>query len=159
MRIQKGKLLLYSILICQGTGILGSFFTTSSVNGWYLTLNKPSFNPPSWLFAPVWTILFLLMGISMYLVWLKVEKNKQAQKAFWLFLLHLLVNIGWSALFFGLKRPDFALVGILFLWAFIARLVFLFGQINKKAGWLLVPYWAWVSFASLLNFYLYKFNL
>jgi len=158
MKIKNIKLLAGSILLCQAAGIIGSFATVSSVSTWYLTINKPSFNPPSWIFGPVWTTLFVLMGIALYLVWQKAEENKEALRAKKLFLVHLVFNILWSYLFFGLKNLGFAFFEILFLLAFIAYLIFLFAKINKWAGILLVPYLLWGSFATILNFAIWQLN-
>lgn len=133
-------------MIAQGAGILGSFATMASVKGWYLTdLIKPSFNPPSWVFGPVWTLLFLLMGISLYLVWDK--KNN----LFW-FWIQLVLNIFWSYLFFGFRSPDLAFYEIIFLWVAIFITIVKFWKYNKTASILLWPYLAWVSFASFLNY-------
>ncbi len=137
--------LIVCILIAEGAGIIGSFATFSSVKTWYLTdLIKPSWNPPSWIFGPVWTFLFFLMGIALYLVWTK--KNK----IFW-FWIQLILNIVWSFLFFGLKNPWFAFFEIIILWFAIIKTILEFKKYNKTASYLLLPYLAWVSFASFLN--------
>jgi tryptophan-rich sensory protein len=144
--------LIFCILITEGAGILGSVATFPSVKGWYLTdLVKPSFNPPSWIFGPVWTLLFFLMGIAFYLVWTK--KNN----LFW-FWVQLILNILWSFLFFGLHSPWLAFYEIAFLWIAIIITVIKFWSYNKKAGILLLPYLAWVSFASFLNFSIARLN-
>jgi len=158
MKIQNPKLLAISILICQGAGVFGSFFTAPSVKTWYTTLNKPSFNPPNWLFAPVWTTLFLLMGVALYLVWQKSKRNKEVKKVLKIFWLHLALNIAWSFLFFGLKNPLAGLIGIIFLWGMIAYLIIAFKRINKWSGWLLFPYFLWVTFAAFLNFSIWQLN-
>lgn len=137
--------LLIAIVICEGAGLIGSFFTIASVNTWYITLNKPFFNPPSWVFGPVWTILYLLMGISLYLVW---GNKKISLKWFWI---QLILNSLWSIIFFGLKNPTFAFFGIVLLWLAIAMTIKSFWKHNKTASWLLVPYLLWVTFASVLN--------
>ncbi|MDW8114658.1 MAG: TspO/MBR family protein, partial [candidate division WOR-3 bacterium] len=113
-----GKILklLISILICQGAGILGSIFTTPSIPTWYRQLIKPPFTPPNWLFAPAWTLLFLLMGISLYLVWEKGLKDKEVKKALLIFLIQLVLNILWSFIFFTLKSLLFAFIEIVILW-------------------------------------------
>lgn len=144
--------LIISIIICELAGVIGSIFTSSSVKTWYATeVVKSAINPPSWLFAPVWTLLFLLMGIALYLVW---QKNK-ISKWFWI---QLLLNILWSVLFFGLRRPDLAFLEILVLWVAILKTIIDFKKVNKKAAWLLVPYLLWVSFASILNLTIVKLN-
>jgi tryptophan-rich sensory protein len=138
--------LLLCILITEGTGILGSIFTSSSVKTWYVTdITKSSLNPPSWVFAPVWTLLFLLMGIALYLVWQK--KNN----LFW-FWVQLTLNLFWSVLFFGLHSPRLAFYEILILWFAILMTIIRFRQYHKTASILLWPYLAWVSFASFLNY-------
>jgi len=158
MKINITKLII-SILICQLAGIIGSIFTAPSVATWYQTLNKPSFTPPNWLFAPVWTILFLLMGISLYLVWQKGFANKENKKALFLFILQLVFNILWSFAFFGSQSPLYGLVVIIILWIFILATVLQFLKISKLAGRLLIPYILWVSFAVLLNFSIWQLNM
>ncbi|MFA6007548.1 MAG: TspO/MBR family protein [Candidatus Shapirobacteria bacterium] len=144
--------LLISILVCELSGVIGSIFTISSVKTWYVTdLVKPSFNPPSWLFGPVWTTLFLLMGVALYLVW----QRKKISKWFWI---QLLLNILWSVLFFGVKRPDLAFLEIVVLWIAILKTILEFGKVNKKAGRLLWPYLLWVSFAAFLNLMIVRLN-
>ncbi len=141
-----GKLpkLLLSILLCEGAGLIGSIFTFNSVTSWYPTLVKPFFNPPSWVFGPVWTILYILMGVSLFLVWDK----KVNLKWFWI---QLVLNALWSIVFFGLKSPSLAFAVIILLWISIFHTIGAFGKINKTAAYLLWPYLAWVSFALLLN--------
>lgn len=128
------------VLICQMAGIIGAEITVNSVAGWYMRL-----------FGPVWTILYTLMGIGVYLIWKKSKDNKLAKKGVKVFFMHLLLNAIWSPVFFGLKQIFLALVIILAIWAMIVWLIVLWGKMDKRASWLLVPYLAWVSFASLLN--------
>ena len=140
------------ILITEGAGIFGSIATMSSVKSWYLTdLIKPSFNPPSWLFGPVWTTLFFLMGIALYLVWTK--KNN----LFW-FWVQLILNILWSFLFFGLHSPLLAFYEIVFLWIAILITIIKFWSYDRRSGILLIPYLLWVTFASFLNFSIARLN-
>lgn len=153
MKIKKPKLLLYSILVTQASGLIGSIATASSVDTWYQGIVKPAFTPPSWVFAPVWTTLFLLMGISLYLVWVKGK-----MKLVRLFTIHLVFNILWSYLFFGLRNPGLAFVEIIFLVLFIAYLVYRLYKVNRWAGILLLPYLLWSTFASYLNFTIWKLN-
>lgn len=136
--------LILSIGICLGVGIVGSVFTTSSIPTWYATLNKPSFSPPNWVFGPVWTILYILMGISLYLVWQK----KKVPAIFWI---QLILNAAWSVIFFGLKNPALALVDVVALWIGIFLTIKSFYPISKLAAYLLAPYLLWVIFASILN--------
>lgn len=152
MPINIPKLVFY-IGICLGAGFLGSFFTVSAIPTWYATLNKPSFSPPNWVFGPVWTILYVLMGISLYLVWQKRNpstsvRTKGAPTVFWI---QLFLNAAWSIIFFGMKNPILALVDIIALWVTIVLTIKSFNRINKLAGSLLIPYLLWVSFATLLN--------
>ena len=148
---------LISIFIPLIIGFLGSFFTSSSVNTWFTTINKPSFNPPSFLFAPVWTTLYILIGLSFYLVW---EKNfgKEKQKVIGVYSLQLFLNLLWSLLFFGLQNPLLGLINIIVLWLVILANIILFFRVSKKASYLLVPYLLWVSFATILNFSIFILN-
>jgi tryptophan-rich sensory protein len=150
--------LLLSIVICQAAGIIGAFFTTPNIPTWYKALNKPTFAPPNWVFAPVWTILFLLMGIALYLVWKQGWNATGVRTAMIIFLIHLVVNILWSAVFFGLRSPLAGFFVIIALWFLILLTIIYFSNIYRPAGILLVPYIVWVSFASILNFMIYKLN-
>ena len=150
--------LITSVIVCQLAGFIGSFFTISSVSTWYLTLNKPFFQPPSWLFGPVWITLYFLMGIALYIVWNKGVKSKQSQMAILIFGLQLVLNSLWSILFFGLKSPLFAFIEIIILWTLILFTIRYFYKISKTASYLLIPYILWVSFASILNFAIYYLN-
>lgn len=147
-----------SVIICQLAGIIGSFFTISSVSSWYLTLNKPIFNPPSWIFGPVWITLYLLMGISLYIVWDKGITNKQSKIAVSIFAVQLVLNSLWSIIFFGLKNPLLAFIEIIILWIAILLSIKYFYKISKKASYLLIPYILWVSFAAILNFSIFYLN-
>jgi len=149
---------LASILICLAAGFLGSLFTTTGVGSWYATLEKPTFNPPNWLFGPVWTMLYILMGISLYLIWQKGLKKKELRFAFGIFILQLLFNLWWSVIFFGLNNPGLAFVDIVVLWFMIVFVIYLFYEIRKISAWLLVPYLAWVSFALVLNYCIWVLN-
>lgn len=135
-------------------GVIGSAFTFSSIPTWYASLNKPFFNPPNWLFGPVWTTLYILMGIAAYLIWEKLDKKNigKVKNALTIFAVQLVLNSLWSIVFFGFKSPWYAFVVILLLWYAIFLTITKFSKIDKRAGWLLIPYLAWVSFASVLNF-------
>jgi len=139
-----GKLII-AIVVCELAGLIGSIFTAPAVKTWYPTLIKPSFKPPNWLFAPVWTALFLLMAIAMFLVW------KKDKKGLGIFFTQLVFNILWSIMFFGLKSPLLGFIVIVVLWILILMTIVKFFKISKPAGWLLIPYILWVSFASILN--------
>lgn len=130
-------------------GILGSLLTSSEVRGWYTTLAKPPFNPPSWVFGPVWTTLYVLMGVSLWLVWRSPAPEARATKVAWFAMLAL--NAAWSPLFFGMHRPDLALVDITLYLATLVALLRLLRRQSRPAFWLQVPHLAWVSFAAVLN--------
>ncbi len=152
--------LLISIIICQLAGGIGSIFTSKSVSTWYLTINKPSFTPPNWLFAPVWIGLFLLMGISLFLVWSHLAVALQERRrALTIFFIQLFFNILWSVMFFGLKSPLLGFIVIIVLWILILLTIIKFFKISKPAGWLLIPYILWVSFATILNLAILILNL
>jgi len=157
MKIKITKLIL-AILICQSAGIVGSIFTSPSIQTWYTTLQLPSFAPPGWFIGIVWIILYTLMGISLYLVWNKGLRNKRVKNSLSLFGLQLILNAVWSFLFFGLRSPLLGLIEIVFLWVFIGLTILKFYKISKTAGVLLIPYIAWVSVALVLNFYIWILN-
>jgi tryptophan-rich sensory protein len=150
--------LVISILVCQLAGVIGGFFTASSVDTWYATLTKPSFNPPNGIFSPVWITLYLLMGIALFLVWKKGIQTEGVKTAIYVFGVQLALNTLWSILFFGLKMPLVAFIEIVILWGFILLTILKFKKISKLAGILLVPYLLWVSFAAVLNFFLWYLN-
>jgi Tryptophan-rich sensory protein (mitochondrial benzodiazepine receptor homolog) len=152
-----GKLLL-SIFIAELMGIIGSIFTVNAIPTWYATLNKPSFSPPNWIFGPVWTTLFLLMGVAAFLVWNKGINTEGVRKAMWVYRLQLFLNVWWSIIFFRLHSPVGALVEIVLLWLVIAANIFVFSKISKPAAYLLVPYILWVSFAAFLNYSIWSLN-
>lgn len=149
--------LLGIITLCEGVGFLGTIFTVPSILTWYTFLHKPVFNPPNWIFGPVWTALYLLMGLSLFLI---LQKKLKKQKTFLitLFLVQLVLNFFWSVIFFGWHQPLLALVEIIFLWISIALLIIDFWKFSKAAALLLVPYLCWVSFASILNFSIVLLN-
>jgi tryptophan-rich sensory protein len=151
--------LVVSILVCQGAGLVGSVFNIASIPTWYTTINKPIFNPPNWIFAPGWTTLFVLMGIALYLVWREGYGKKQVKRAMSAFSGQLILNILWSALFFGLRSPALAFAEIVALWVAIFITIKEFKKISKTAAWLLVPYIVWVSFAAILNLSIVLLNL
>lgn len=150
--------LLISILIPLLVGSSAGFFTSSGVNGWYAAANKPWFNPPNWIFAPVWTTLYILMGIALYLVWKADIAKSVKQTAMILFGFQLLLNFAWSFLFFKMQEPGWALVEIISMWIMILLTILWFGKISSVAAWLLVPYISWVSFATILNYAIWKLN-
>ena len=142
--------LLVSFIACFAAAGFGSVFTVSAIPTWYATLAKPFFAPPNWLFGPAWTLLYILMALSLYLVWEKgFAKNK---KPIFLFAIQLFLNAIWSLAFFGLRNPAAGFAVIVFLWLSIVATIISFKKVDKRAAWLLVPYICWVSFASVLNF-------
>jgi translocator protein len=146
------------IIIPLIIGSLSGFFTADGVNGWYATANKPWFNPPNWLFGPVWTVLYLLMGIALFLVWRSDAGKTVKQTAIILFAVQLLLNFFWSLIFFKMQQLGWAFAEIIAMWLMILLTIIWFGKINSTAAWLLVPYISWVSFASVLNYALWKLN-
>lgn len=147
-----------SVVICLVIGFLSSVATQTSVNTWFTTLNKPSFNPPSWLFAPVWTILYIMMGVAAGLVWSKGFYHKWVKTALYFFGLQLLFNATWSIAFFGLRNPLWALFIIVFLLFLILLTIRWFRVIDRLAAYLLVPYLLWVCFATVLNYSIWALN-
>lgn len=150
--------LIISITICEVIGSIGSIFAIPSIPTWYAKLVKSGINPPNWIFAPVWTTLFLLMGIAFYIIWEKGKDNKNFKPALLAFGLQLALNALWSFLFFGLKSPLFALLEIILLWIAILVTISNFQKISKTAALLLLPYILWVTFAAILNFFIWQFN-
>ena len=181
MRVKFMKKLFISIIVCQLAGVLGSIFTAPAIGEWYYLLNKPSFSPPNWVFAPAWILLYFLMGISLYLVWKNNWKiqglTEQVGKKAWnplstklwtgswkeenvaaIFALQLILNALWSVIFFGLRMPGLAFFEILMLWFAILYTIINFYRISKTASYLLIPYILWVSFAAVLNFAVWMLN-
>lgn len=143
--------LFISVIGCELVGILGTPFTAAAIPSWYSTLNKPFFSPPSWLFGPAWTLLYFLMGISIYLIWKQNSKNKKVQVAQKFFFAQLFLNFIWSPLFFGLRSPLLGFIDIIALWFLIIITIYKFHPFSKWAAYLLIPYLLWVTFASTLN--------
>ena len=144
--------------ICLLIGFLSSFATQSSVNDWYLTLNKPFFNPPSWIFAPVWTLLYIMMGVAAGLVWAKGFYHIWVKTALYHFGFQLLFNALWSIVFFGFKNPFWALLVILTLLILILFTIKWFKIVSRPAAYLLIPYFLWVCFATVLNYKIWELN-
>ncbi len=150
--------LLVSVGVCEIVGLAATPFTIAAIPGWYTTLNKPVFSPPNFVFGPVWTILYLFMGISAYLVWSKGLKKRGVKEALTFFVVQLGLNFLWSLLFFGLHSPLIALVDIAALIIAILIVIRKFYKVSKTAGYLLVPYLLWVSFAGYLNLSIWLLN-
>jgi tryptophan-rich sensory protein len=144
--------------ICFAVAAIGSVWTSTSVRTWYVRLQKPSFNPPSWVFGPVWSALYLMMATSAWLVWRK-GGWESPRAALLLFFIQLGLNLAWSGLFFGLRRPGLALVDILALLVAVVATAIEFRSFSQTAFWLMVPYAMWVSFASVLNFSIWRLNV
>ena len=147
-----------SVLVCLAIGFLSSIATQSSVNDWYVTLNKPSFTPPNYLFAPVWTALYIMMGVAAGIVWSKGYHHIWVKTALYHFVFQLLLNALWSIVFFGLKNPLGGMVVILALLTMIILTIKWFGVISKPAALLMVPYVLWVAFVSALNYKIWELN-
>lgn len=184
MKINDTIKLIVAIAICESAGIIGSIFTIPSISGWYATLAKPAINPPAWIFAPVWTTLFALMGISFFLIWKRKDEiaassrvlgtprnDKKIKIALGIFAGQLVLNILWSIIFFGLHNPGLAFVNIIVLWFAIVGTIVIFYKISpplssawtsegrgKLAAYLLVPYILWVSIAAYLNYEIWILN-
>lgn len=150
--------LIGSILVCQLAGIIGGIFTQSSVQSWYAAIRKPGFTPPGWVFGPVWIVLYLLMGVALYLIWNTGVASRARHIALILFFIQLGLNILWSFLFFYLKNPMLGFIEILILLVFIILTAWKFFGLNQLAGVLFLPYILWVSFASFLNYFMWVLN-
>jgi len=147
-----------SIIICQSAGIFGSLFTFEAVPDWYITLEKPFFAPPNWIFGPVWIILYFLMGVSFYIVWKDELKSKTRYVFFVVFGIQLILNALWSLLFFGLRSPLLGLIDILILDVILVVTIFYAKRVSKYAAMLLIPYMVWIIIASVLNYAIMVLN-
>ena len=145
------------IFLCLAVGWIGAASTESGQSAWFQSLWKPSWNPPNWLFAPVWTVLYVLMGIAVWLV-SRRPSNAAKTRALALFLLQLAANFAWTFIFFGARRIGLALLDIAVLWILIVATLIAFGGVDRRAGWLLVPYLGWVTFATALNLSIWRGN-
>lgn len=158
MKIKSFLKLLLCIVLSQAAGLIGSFFTMPAIDSWYATLARPEFAPPNWVFAPVWTTLYILMGVAAFLVWQHGFEKKEVKIALSIFGVQLILNSLWSIIFFGLQSPGWAFVEVTFLWVSILATIIAFAKVSKLAAWLLVPYILWVSFAAYLNFMIFWLN-
>src|SRR5271166_3636896 len=147
--------LILCIVVCLGAAGIGSLLTTPALRPWYAGLNKPSWTPPNWLFGPVWTILYVAMAVAAWLVWQRMGLMERPMK---LFLLQLSLNVAWSGVFFGLRSPGAAFAEIVALWFAILATAVEFWKTTPAAGWLLLPYLIWVSYAAALNFSIWRLN-
>jgi tryptophan-rich sensory protein len=157
MKISHTIKLIISILLPLSVGAIAGMFTSQAVPAWYATLNRPSFNPPNWVFGPVWTTLYILLGISFFLIW-KEEASKERDLAIKVFSIQMLLNFAWSFLFFYFNLIGAALIEIILLWISIASMIYLFFKIKPVAAYMNIPYLLWVSFATILNAEYYFLN-
>jgi benzodiazapine receptor len=157
-KVRNSVELVLFIVFCEIAGVIGSLFTTPSIPGWYAGLRKPSLAPPNWVFAPVWTTLYALMGISLFVVWRKSSGKGLRSVAISAFMLQLALNALWSYLFFGLQSPFLGVIEITILWLAIVATIAFFSRISKLASLMLLPYLAWVSFAGYLNYLIFTLN-
>ena len=150
--------LIIAIAIPLIVGGTSGFFTATGVESWYQTIARPTWNPPGWLFGPVWTTLYVMMGISLFLVWKEDTSVELKKIGIALFAVQLVLNFFWSFIFFNQHQIGWALVEIAAMWVFILLTIFAFAQVNKAAAWLLVPYISWVSYATILNYTIWQLN-
>lgn len=157
MKTKSLAVLLICIIIPVTVGSISGIATNSGLSDWYVALNKPSFNPPNFIFAPVWTALYTLMGISLFLIW-QSPRNKTRTHALIIFGIQLFLNFIWSFLFFYFQQPALAFIEIIMIWFAILFMIILFYRANKWAAFIQIPYFLWVSFASVLNAAIWKLN-
>ena len=158
MKNTKFKSLIISLALPFLAGGIGSYFTAPAIRDWYSTLNKPFFNPPNWIFGPVWTLLYIFMGLSLYLYWTAIVNKSIKLIGVRIFLIQLGLNSLWSVVFFNLQSPLSAFIVICVLWMMIFLTIREFMKVSQIASWLLIPYLAWVSFATILNFSIMYLN-
>lgn len=158
MKIKNVKLLIISLLISLSAGAIGSIFSIRAIPIWYMALQKPSFNPPNWIFGPVWTILYILIGIYLYLIWSKGLEKKRIKDIFIFFFIQLFLNTLWSIVFFGFHNLFISLIIIYLLLASVGILIYEAWKIDKNASLLLIPYFVWIAFASVLNLFVWLLN-
>jgi tryptophan-rich sensory protein len=147
-----------SLAVTLFIGIVASLFTRPQINGWYSLLNKPVFTPPSWVFAPVWTCVYILIAVSAYLVWTRRDGSTDYLTARMVYIIQLALNFAWSIIFFGLHSLVGGLLVIILLWMMILLNIRWFGKLSKVASWLLMPYFLWVSYAAILNYSIFTLN-
>jgi benzodiazapine receptor len=157
MNFKKIIQLIFCIAFPLLVGAASGFITASGLGDWYLSINKPSFNPPNWIFGPVWTTLYVLMGVSLFLI-LQTEDVAKRRNAVAVFLFQLTLNFWWSIIFFSFESPGWALFEIALLWLSILIMILVFRKINQTAAYLQLPYLAWVNFAAILNAAIWYLN-
>lgn len=143
------------VVICLAISGIAGWVTEHNIADWYVHLNKPSFNPPNWVFGPVWTVLYIMIGITGGLLW---QRRQSHRKAFALFVIQLVLNFIWSFLFFGMQNPGLAAIDIIALWLFIALTIVYTWPALKSWTLLLLPYFLWASFACILNISIWMLN-
>jgi tryptophan-rich sensory protein len=158
MKINNLSKLVISIVLSELAGVIGSIFTISAIPTWYATLTKPALNPPAWIFGPVWTTLYILMGVAAFLIWKNGLERKDVKVALSIFGVQLILNAFWSIVFFGLHSLVWALASIIVLWLLIVWTIAAFYKISRPAAYMLLPYIAWVSFAMYLNYAIWALN-
>lgn len=158
MKFNNASKFIIAVAIAELAGIIGSVFTAPAIEGWYAGIVKPAFNPPSWVFGPVWTLLYALMGTAAFLIWKKGLDRSDVRIALGIFAVQLILNTLWSMIFFGLQSPGGAVVAIVVLWLAIVATIVAFAKISRPAAWLLAPYILWVTFAGYLNFTIWMLN-
>lgn len=151
--------LFLAIAVCLLSGVIGSVFTVPAIETWYVRLRKPDLAPPNWVFGPIWTMLYFLMGVSLFVVWNVGFDKSTVRRSIIVFSIQLALNILWSFFFFGLKSPLLGLVEIVALWFAIVLTIFSFFRVSRIAALILIPYLIWVSFASYLNYSIFILNL
>jgi tryptophan-rich sensory protein len=156
--MKNGAKLIVSLILPQMAALSGLLFTETGKGSWYQSIQKPSWNPPGWLFGPVWTALYILMGIAFYLVWKTPAETPGKKKAMTFWIAQLVLNFFWTWVFFGQQEIGWALVEIICLWLLILMTIFAFAKCTRLGAWLLVPYISWVSFATLLNWAIWNLN-
>ena len=159
MKLSNPLKLIIALTVPLSVGWIGSLFTSPEINGWYSTLAKPALNQPNWIFGPVWTTLFILMGIAAFLIWRRGLNNKNVQAALAIFVFQLFLNVFWSLLFFGIHSPMVAFTEIISLWLAILALILAAYRVSRPAAYLLIPYVFWVSFATYLNYAIWQLNI
>lgn len=157
MKLSPVVLLVLCVAGVLTVGFVSGYSTASSINGWYATINKPSFNPPNFLFGPVWTLLYALMGVSLFLI-LRCESSPARRNGLIVFSVQLVLNFFWSLIFFRYQLTGWALIEIILMWTAILAMIVLFVRVKPIAGWIQIPYILWVSFATLLNAAIYHLN-
>lgn len=161
MKIKQIVQLVLSIALCQTAGLLGSIFTIGGIDSWYQGLAKPFFNPPGWVFGPVWIMLYTLMGVAFYLLWgrtQKLRKRHESKNLVFLFLIHLVFNAIWSPIFFGMHQIGFAFIIIIAMVGSLIYIMYKVWSIDRRISYILMPYLAWISFASILNLAIWILN-